>query len=94
MSAPWASGVLARGISRELREITKRASTAKAERTAGETDHDPLCACGHRRSGHAEPSSGDTRCLAVEDRRDLLAAFDDGREHDIAYCACLRFTAH
>jgi hypothetical protein len=52
---------------------------------------DPLCACGHLASNHAEPSSGDTRCLAVEHRRDLLAVFDDGRDTAYGYCACLRF---
>jgi hypothetical protein len=36
--------------------------------------------CGHLTSSHADPSSGDTRCLAVEDRRDLLVVFDDGRD--------------
>jgi hypothetical protein len=50
---------------------------------------DPLCVCGHRLSNHS--SSGDTRCLAVEHRADLIGAFDDGRERDIAYCECLRF---
>jgi hypothetical protein len=52
-----------------------------------------LCICGHVRSRHADASIGDTRCLAVEDRRDLLEAFDDGRSRDHAYCACLRFSA-
>jgi hypothetical protein len=50
---------------------------------------DPLCVCGHRLSKHS--SSGDTRCLAVEHRADLIGAFDDGRDGDIAYCECLRF---
>ena len=54
---------------------------------------DPLCRCGHRASNHAPAESGDTRCLAVEHRDDLIQAFDDGRDDDSAYCACLRFTA-
>ena len=41
---------------------------------------DSLCVCGHLASHHADPASGDTRCLAVEDRRDLLDVFDDGRD--------------
>jgi hypothetical protein len=52
-----------------------------------------LCACGHRVRTHADPASGDTRCLAVEARDDLIAVFDDGRHHDVGYCVCLRFTA-
>ena len=54
---------------------------------------DPLCQCGHRASHHADASSGDARYLAVEARADLTAAFDDGRDSDDGYCACLRFTA-
>ena len=53
---------------------------------------DSLCECGHRASTHADPGSGDTRCLAVEAREDLIAVFDDGRDTDHGYCACLRFT--
>ena len=53
---------------------------------------DPLCACGHRASNHAAPDSGDTRCLAVEAREDLLYVFDDGRDGAYGYCGCLRFT--
>ena len=41
---------------------------------------DSLCVCGHLASHHADPASGDTRCLVVEDRRDLLDVFDDGRD--------------
>ena len=41
---------------------------------------DSLCVCGHLAEPHADPASGDTRCLAVEDRRDLLDVFDDGRD--------------
>ena len=52
---------------------------------------DRLCICGHRASSHAEPGSGDTRCLAVEAREDLVYVLDDGRETEHAYCACLRF---
>ena len=48
---------------------------------------DRLCLCGHRASSHA----GDTRCLAVEAREDLVDVLDDGRETERAYCACLRF---
>jgi hypothetical protein len=29
----------------------------------------------------------------VEARADLIAVFDDGRDTDHGYCACLRFTA-
>ena len=53
---------------------------------------DPLCICGHRASHHDTPASGDTRCLAVEAREDLLYVFDDDRESTYSYCACLRFT--
>ena len=45
---------------------------------------DPLCVCGHLAEHHADPASGDTRCLAVEDRRDLLDVFDDGRDGPVA----------
>lgn len=51
----------------------------------------PLCICGHRASSHAEPDSGDTRCLAVEAPEGLVYVLDDGRETERAYCACLRF---
>jgi hypothetical protein len=30
------------------------------------------------------------RCLAVKDRRDFLATFDDGRGTAYGYCVCLR----
>lgn len=53
--------------------------------------HEELCICGHLHSNHADPAGGDTRCLAVEDRRDLPEAFDDGRDRQYAYCACLHF---
>ena len=43
-----------------------------------------LCVCGHLAEHHADPASGDTRCLAVEDRRDLLDVFDDGRDGPVA----------
>ena len=52
-----------------------------------------LCACGHLRSSHADPATGDSRCLVVEDRRDLLDVFDDGRDSASGYCGCLRFRA-
>jgi hypothetical protein len=52
---------------------------------------DPLCQ-GHLASTHGDPSSGDTRCLAVEAREDLIDVFDDGRDTACGYCACLRFT--
>jgi hypothetical protein len=52
---------------------------------------DRLCICGHRGSSHAEPGSGDTRCLAVEASEDLAYVLDDVRETEHAYCACLRF---
>lgn len=60
--------------------------------TSTRADADPLCVCGHRASSHASVDSGDTRCLAVEDRRDLISLFDDGRDHELGYCACLRYT--
>ncbi len=50
---------------------------------------DPLCVCGHRLSRHS--SQGDTRCLDVEHRTELIGAFDEGRDGPIAYCECLRF---
>jgi hypothetical protein len=53
---------------------------------------DPLCVCGHRASHHDTSASGDTRCLAVEARQDLLEVFDDGRDTAVAYCGCVRFT--
>jgi hypothetical protein len=52
---------------------------------------DSLCICGHLASHHADLANGDTRCLAVEDRRDLLDVFDDGRDSPIGYCACLAY---
>ncbi len=52
---------------------------------------DRLCICAHRASGHAEPGSGDTRCLAVEAPEELVYVLDDGRDTEYAYCACLRF---
>jgi hypothetical protein len=45
---------------------------------------DRLWICGHRRSSHAEPGSGDTRCLAVEAHEDLVYVLDDGRETEPA----------
>jgi hypothetical protein len=36
----------------------------------------PLCVCGQRASHHDTPDSGDTRCLAVEAREDLLYGRD------------------
>jgi len=53
---------------------------------------DPLCVCGHRANHHDTPENGDTRCLAVEARGDLLEVFDGGRDTAHAYCARLRFT--
>ncbi len=35
--------------------------------------------CGHLASSHPDPATGDTRCLVVEDRRDPLHVFDNGR---------------
>ena len=64
---------------------------APAAGASGPAAADHLCVCGHLASNHAKPSSGDTRCLAVEDRRDLLAVFDDGCTATYGYCACLRF---
>jgi hypothetical protein len=52
---------------------------------------DRLCISGQRASSHAEPGSGDTRCLAIEVPEDLVDVLDDGRETEHAYCACLRF---
>jgi len=54
--------------------------------------NDPLCICGHRASHHDTPDSGDTRCLAVEAREDLISALDDGRDGAYGYCARLRLT--
>ncbi len=54
----------------------------------GETSR--LCTCGHSRDRHDDDGS----CTAVEDRRDLLDVFDDGKHHDIAYCACMRYRGH
>jgi hypothetical protein len=53
-----------------------------------------LYVCGHLRSRHEDPANGDSRCLAVEDPRDLLSSFDDGRERAAGYCACMRFRCH
>ena len=47
--------------------------------------------CGHLASNHADPATGDTRCLADEDRRDLLYTSDDGRDTQHHYCACLHY---
>ena len=52
---------------------------------------DPLCVCGHLADHHADPAIGDTRCLVVEDRRDLLDVFDDGRDGPLSYCGCLTY---
>jgi hypothetical protein len=51
-----------------------------------------LCTCGHPAAEHADPASGDTRCLVVNERARLTHVFDDGRDTAYAYCACLRFT--
>ena len=51
-----------------------------------------LCACGHTAAEHADPTTGDTRCLVVGERDGLEHVFDDGRDTIHAYCACLRFT--
>ena len=45
---------------------------------------DPLCVCGHLADHHADPAIGDTRCLVVEDRRDLLDVFGDVRDGQLA----------
>lgn len=37
---------------------------------------DQLCQCGHLASTHADPSSGDTRCLAVEAREEPIDVID------------------
>jgi len=63
---------------------------AAASIFAGDDDDD-LCVCGHPRERHADPGSGDTRCLVVAERTDLVDVFDDGRHGELAYCACLRF---
>ena len=52
---------------------------------------DRPCTCGHRASSHAEPGSGDTRCLAVEAPTDVIYVLDDGRATEHADCACPRF---
>jgi hypothetical protein len=51
-----------------------------------------LCICGHEGAEHADPASGDTRCLVVGERAELAHVFDDGRDTAHACCACLRFT--
>lgn len=38
------------------------------------------------------PATGDTRCLTVAARQDLLEVFDDGRDTPYAHCACLNFS--
>jgi hypothetical protein len=56
------------------------------------TNQQELCVCGHPRSRHADPSGGDTGCLAIEHPADLVDTFDDGKERaDLAYCGCLAF---
>ncbi|MGA2924442.1 MAG: hypothetical protein ABSG43_00400 [Solirubrobacteraceae bacterium] len=50
-----------------------------------------LCVCGHDRERHADPASGDARCLVVTQRSELADVFDDGREGQLGYCACLGF---
>jgi hypothetical protein len=50
-----------------------------------------VCVCGHDRERHADPASGDARCLVVTQRSELADAFDDGREGQLGYCACLGF---
>jgi hypothetical protein len=52
---------------------------------------DFLCVCGHLAEHHADSASGDTRCLAIEDRGDLLDVLDDGRDRPLGYCACLAY---
>lgn len=52
---------------------------------------EPLCVCGHLAANRADPAGGDTRCLDVEDRRDLLDVFDNGRDGPLAYCVCLAY---
>ena len=54
---------------------------------------DRLCVCGHTAAEHADPASGDTRCLVVGECAQLAHIFDDGRGTANACCACLRFTA-
>ncbi len=51
-----------------------------------------LCACGHTAAEHADPATGDTRCLVVGERPRLEHVFDDGRDTVHADCACLSFT--
>ena len=61
--------------------------------TTGPGTPEQLCVCGHPATRHADPATGDSRCLAVEDRRDLLEHPGDGRDTLDAYCGCLRFRA-
>jgi len=76
----------------QIRALVDVGQRALEHRRHGETvDDDSLCVCAHRRSSHASPASADTRCLVVEDRQDLLGVFDDGREHELGYCACRRY---
>jgi hypothetical protein len=66
------------------------------EQASGGDTHRPMgdgvpCECGHGREQHADAASGDTRCLVVAERERLTDVFDDGREGQLGYCACLGF---
>lgn len=52
---------------------------------------DPVCQCGHPASRHELEVNGDTRCLVVGPRTDLVDVFDDGRATTLGTCACLWF---
>jgi hypothetical protein len=46
-----------------------------------------LCVCGHTRAAHAQPSTGDTRCLEFVDGPGRV---DHGRD-GVGLCACVGF---
>lgn len=59
--------------------------------TSASADPAHICVCGHLATNHADPATGDTRRLAVEDRNDLLDLFDDARDAQHGCCACLSY---
>lgn len=72
---------------------------AIAQVAIAHTDHvadatvetDPVCECGHPASRHEIEARGDTRCLIVAAREDLVDVFDDGRVTPHGMCGCPRF---
>jgi hypothetical protein len=66
------------------------------EQECGGDTHRPIadgvrCECDHGREQHPDAASGDTRCLVVAERERLTDVFDDGREGQLGYRACLWF---